>query len=223
MPDNLEENKTETPQGEDNSQEVEARKAERHAQQLAWSKQEVDRLKSIAIKAAYKAAESDANSLLELNEQDPNLADEVAKKFGYDSIKEVQEKLNGNQEEKRQDPDERFEEKYQERRSKEVHETSLGKAKKIIAKLPEGLQENAKTYFDKLSKGRTLDEQTAKEFAEMATLYVSRDEISQWNFSEWLAQLSSTWLSNSKKKKEKEAEWVLDASWNFVLSSNEWK
>jgi|6_EtaG_2_1085325.scaffolds.fasta_scaffold00322_11 restriction endonuclease len=74
-----------------------------------------------------------------------------------------------------------FEKMYQEKRSQEMHTESLKKALKkaenIISKLSDEKRDQAQSYFDKITKGKTLTEADAKEYAEMATLYVSRDEI----------------------------------------------
>jgi len=223
--DNLEEGLTQegTPTPEvDNSQELdeaEAKKAERRAQQEAGSKQEVDRVKQIAFDLAKKSAELDGSTLLDLHSKDPKLAKEVAKSFGYESVEDVRNFLEWDKQEE-PDEDTKFKNRYAQERAKEIHQESLQEALWIIEKIndPE-LVEQAKEQFDFLSEGKTLTKSVAKKFADMATLYVSGDKIREWKFSETLAQLSSTWLSNSKKVSKKEPSYVLDASGNFVLDS----
>lgn len=85
-----------------------------------------------------------------------------------------------------------FETKYNQKRSQERHEEAITKAQKILAKLPEDLREEAQKRFDKVSKGQMLDEETAIEFAEMATLYVNKDNLRAEILNDSLAMLGST-------------------------------
>ena len=62
-------------------------------------------------------------------------------------------------------------------RTQEKHDEALAKANAIIAKLPAEIQEAAKAHFDEISKGHMLDDQKATTFAQMATLFVSRDKL----------------------------------------------
>jgi hypothetical protein len=53
--------------------------AKRHAEQLAGSRAEVERLRSIAVESVAKASEKDASVFLDTHAKDPKLANEVAK------------------------------------------------------------------------------------------------------------------------------------------------
>jgi len=53
----------------------------RYNEIVAGKQKQVDKLTQIAIDSAYKSARYDANSLVELHETDPKLAEAVAKKF----------------------------------------------------------------------------------------------------------------------------------------------
>jgi hypothetical protein len=46
--------------------------------------------------------------------------------------------------------EEQFEKMYQKRRREEEHVSATQKAEKLISKLPDDLQEQAQTYFDKI-------------------------------------------------------------------------
>ena len=225
--DNLEGKQGETPEM-DNSQTAEELKAERHAQQEAWSKQEVDRLRGIAIDSAVTAGKYNAQSLLDLHEKDPKLAEEAAKRFSdddwnlYNSFDALKSDVF-KEEEAKASPQWDFDKMYEERRAKEVHQESLQKANDLLSKLDDGLAEEAKKYFDKLSDGRTLDIQSALEYADMATLYVSKDKIREGRFSDWLTQLSSTNVGTSKKSTKSESKMILNGNGELVLDSNKQK
>lgn len=85
-----------------------------------------------------------------------------------------------------------FETKYAQKRAQEKHEEAINKAEKILAKLPDDLKEEAQKRFDKVTKGQMLDEETAIEFAEMATLYVNKDNLRAEILNDSLAMLGST-------------------------------
>ena len=192
---------------------------ERYKQMIEGSKQEALTKGELAYNLAVKVAWLDANSLLELHETDPKMAEKVAKHYKYDSFDDAKRQISWDVEPEKENIEEKFETLYKERRAKEVHETSLVKAEKMISKLDEELQIKATSYFDKMTKWRTLDEKSALEYAEMATLYVSRDKIRDWKASESLAQLSSTGLGKSWKGKSKEPQYVV-VNWELVLDSN---
>jgi len=205
---------------------VESQKLERYKQQLASDKAEVKRLKQMVIDEEVSKASQDAAKLLELHKKDPKLADEVAKKFNYSDFNEAQKAIEiltsdsglGN---KKNTEDDDFDARYARKRAAEIHEESLKKAEKALNKLPEEQQELAKEYFDKMALGRTLDEQTALEFAEMATLYVNKDQLRNWKYEEVVSNLSSTWLSKSKKAPVvSEPKYELNDRGQLVLISN---
>ena len=68
----------------------------------------------------------------------------------------------------------------------------MKEAKSIISKLPVEVREKAQEYFDDISEGKTLTRDRANKFADMATLYVSRDKIKDEKYSNALADAMST-------------------------------
>lgn len=160
--------------------------AKRHAEQLAGSRAEVTRVREMAIESVAKASEKDASVFLETHSKDPKFADDVAKRLGYANSEEILAEINQPKEE------DDFETKYAQKRAQEKHEEAITKAGKILAKLPDELKETAQKHFDKITKGQTLDEETAIEFAEMATLYVNKDNLRADVLNDSLAMLGST-------------------------------
>ena len=190
--------------------------AKRHAEQMAGSMAEVARLREIAIDSIAKASEKDASAFLETHSKDPKLANEVAKKLGYSNADEVLAQIN-NEPAKVQDD---FEAKYAQKRSEEKHEEAIIKAQKILAKLPDELKEEAQTYFDDITEGKRLDEDKALKFAEMATLYVNKENIRAGLLNDSLAMLGSTGVWKSKKVTEKEPQYVVRDGKMVLLSNN---
>lgn len=186
MEDNVTGVTTEAPKTDNPSENPEV--AKRHAEQLEGSRAEVARMREIAIESVAKASQKDVNVFLETHSKDPKLANDVAKKLGYDDANEVLAQINKKPEKVEDD----FDTKYTQRRAQEEHEKAIAKAEKIIAKLPEDLREEAQKRFDKATKGQTLDEETAIEFAEMATLYVNKDNLRADVLNDSLAMLGST-------------------------------
>lgn len=160
--------------------------AKRHAEQLAGSRAEVARLEQIAIESVAKASQKDANVFLETHSKDPKLANKVAIELGYANADEVLAEIN------KPAKEDDFETKYAQKRAQEKHDEAIKKAEKILAKLPEELKEEAQKRFDKVTKGQLLDEETAIEFAEMATLYVNKDNLKAGLYNDSLAMLGST-------------------------------
>ena len=162
--------------------------AKRHAEQMAGSMAEVARLREIAVDSVAKASEKDASAFLEAHSKDPKLANEVAKKLGYSNADEVLAQLN----QKPAKVEDDFETKYAQKRAEEKHEEAIVKAGKILAKIPEELREEAQAYFDDMTEGKRLDEDKAIKFAEMATLYVNKDNLRAGLLDDSLAMLGST-------------------------------
>ncbi len=160
--------------------------AKRHAEQMAGSLAEVARLEQIAIDSVARASEKDVNVFLETHSKDPKLANKVAIELGYANAEEVLASI------KKPAKEDDFETKYAQKRAQEKHEEAITKAGKILAKLPDELKETAQKHFDKITKGQTLDEETAIEFAEMATLYVNKDNLRADVLNDSLAMLGST-------------------------------
>lgn len=83
------------------------------------------------------------------------------------------------------DLEEKFEKMYQERKAKENHEEAIKQANKILKKIKdESLREMAEKKFEKLSNGKTLSIDEAEELAEMATLYVNKDNLRESKYEE---------------------------------------
>lgn len=197
--DNAGEEKTTTPEWQDNSSADP--KEIRHAQQMAWSKAEVERLANIAFEAQVKLAEQDAWNLLELHEKDPKLAERVAQHFKYPSFEAAKSTfVKWNSVEKKVDDD--FDTRYQAKRAEERHQEALEQANTFIdkAKLPPELAEQAKEYFDDITKGRQLTPSEALKFADIATTYVQKDTTNEKKYQDWLKKMSATWISNSNRQ-----------------------
>jgi len=190
--------------------------AKRHAEQMAGSIAEVARLREIAVDSVALASEKDAKVFLETHSKDPKLANEVAKKLGYSNADEVLAEIN----KKPAKVEDDFETKYAQKRAEEKHEEAIVKAGKILAKIPEELREEAKAYFDEITEGKKLDEDKAIKFAEMATLYVNKDNLRAGLLDDSLAMLGSTWAGKSKKVTEKEPQYVVRDGKMVLLSNN---
>lgn len=190
--------------------------AKRHAEQMAGSIAEVARLREIAIDSVAKASEKDASAFLETYSKDPKLANEVAKKLGYSNADEVLAQINHKPAKVEDD----FETKYAQKRSEEKHEEAIAKAQKILGKLPDELIEEAQAYFDDITEGKRLDEDKAIKFAEMATLYVNKENIRSGLLNDSLAMLGSTGVWKSKKVTEKEPQYVVRDGKMILLSNN---
>ncbi len=190
--------------------------AKRHAEQMAGSMAEVARLREIAVDSIAKASEKDASAFLETHAKDPRLANEVAKKLGYSNAKEIIDQINQPSPKTEDD----FEKKYAQKRAEEKHEEAIVKAQKILDKIPEELREEAQTYFDDITEGKKLDEDKAIKFAEMATLYVNKDNIRAGLLDDSLAMLWSTWVWKSKKITEKEPQYVVRDGKMVLISNN---
>ena len=145
-----------TPEEQDNSHTA---KEERYKQQIAGSKAEATRLRSLLIEQQVKAAEKDARSLLDLHNADPKLADEVARKFGYDDFADAKKYIDqkdfsdsGVEKTSNASLKEDFEKFYQERKAKETHEEALKKADKILSKIKDAdARERAQAKFEQIA------------------------------------------------------------------------
>lgn len=213
----------------DNSPEAEKakldQKALRHAQQMEWAKKEVERLEAIALEAQVKLAEKDASNLLELYKTDPKLAEKVSQRFGYSSFNEAKSTIKSWEViEKKVVTADDFDTLYERRRSEERHQEALEDVKTFFSKskLSDDESEKAQIYFNKITEWRKLTISDAREFAEMATLYVQKEKIKEGKYQEWLKELSSTWVTTSKKPtqtKEEDKTIVRDGR-VIVLNSN---
>lgn len=162
--------------------------AKRHAEQMAGSMAEVARLREIAVDSIAKASQKDASVFLETYAKDPKLANDAAIVLGYSNANEILYELN----QKPAKVEDDFETKYAQKRAEEKHEEAIVKAGKILAKIPEELREEAQAYFNDMTEGKRLDEDKATKFAEMATLYVNKDNLRAGLLDDSLAMLGST-------------------------------
>ena len=210
-----------TPVEQDNSHTA---KEERYKQQIAWSRAEAERLRNLVLDREVKAAEKDARSLLELHSADPKLADEVARKFGYDDFADAKRYIDqkdfsdgGVEKTREANLKEDFEKFYQERKAKETHEEAINRANKILNKIKdEGARERAEEQFKKIAWNKTLTIDEAEEFAEMATLYVNKDSLRAERYDEWLSSYASTWLWMGKKASTWETSKLVVRDWKLV-------
>lgn len=196
-----------TPEEDNSHTDEEASKIARYKEQMKGSQEEAMRLRELAINQWVKAAENDARSLLDLHDVDPKLADEVARKFGYDDFvdakKFIDQKFNNsdwiksNESEWKAD----FEKWYQERKAKETDEEARARAEKIFAKeiKDEELRKKAEAQFKRIAWTKKLSIEEAEEFAEMATLYANKDNMRANMYDEGLWNFASTWMWMWKK------------------------
>jgi hypothetical protein len=176
-----------------------AEQRKRHLQQLEWSRQESERKEALLVDTYKSLASKDASALHDLHEKDPKLADKVAKEFWYEDYRDLNKSLKWETSKWLSEDD--LENWYQKRRAKDEHSEALKEAKSIISKLPVEVREKAQEYFDDISEWKTLTRDRANKFADMATLYVSRDKIKDEKYSNALADAMSTWVWNSKSNK----------------------
>jgi hypothetical protein len=194
-------------------------KAIRQKQIEEGNRAENIRLRNLFIDREVEKVSQDATSLLGLYDKDPKLAKEVAKKIDREASewKDFDSFLNWV---KKSSAEDDFETRYQKKRAEERHQEAIKKVEKQFSKLPEELREKAQAYFDKITKGKQLDEDDAMEFAEMTTLYVNKDKIKEWSYSDAMAELSSNWISKSKKPSKDESNWIVRDGELVNLSSN---
>jgi len=109
------------------------------------------------IDAEVEKASKNAQSLLDLHDKDPKLANEVAKKFGYSDFEDAKSRIPSKKEtilEKKNIDfnEDEFEKMYQKRKKKEEHEKAISKVEKEFNKLDKSVQEKAKAYFEKITE-----------------------------------------------------------------------
>lgn len=208
-------------EGDENS----ASKNKRHSEQMEWAKAEVAKYRTKAVEVGVKWVAKDAELLLDIYEQDPDLANEIAKQFKYSSFEEAKKfiepwkKLEWKDE--LEDEETRFEKRYTQKRVQEKHEEALEEANQLIAKLPDELQEAATTYFNDIADGKKLTKAKAIEYAQMATLYVSKDRLLHDKMEDWLKYLGGTGIkSSTKPKKEAEPTTIIRNGRVVVLKPN---
>lgn len=183
----------ETPEEEDSqqeeSEETELMDKKRHKELLHGKEQELAQARNQTAQIAFEVVENDIMKLLDYHAKDPKLAKRVAERFDWWTSEywTYENFLKGNK-----NGVDDFDSKYEKRRAQEVHEESLKKAQKILDKVPENLQEEAKAYFDEITEGKTLTEEKALKFAEMATLYVSKETANKDRKTQALKEMASS-------------------------------
>ena len=191
-----------------------AEQRRRHLEQLEGSKKEAEKKEALLVDTYKDLAQKDAGVLNDLYSKDPKLADKVAKEFWYDSYKELNKNLNPTESKGLSEDD--LEDWYQKRRGKDQHAEALQEAQASLSKLPEDLREEAQEYFNDIIEGKTLTREKATKFANMATLYVSKDKIKDEKYTNALADAMSTWVWRSKvAKKDDVSSETLDFAKNL--------
>ena len=195
--------------------EVETEEEEDHAsirrkQQLEWSKQEHERLNKII--DAVAAASGDSSTLIALYKEDPKLANEVAKRFGYDDYSDLKKTLKLGKEESEDD----FETKYKQRRAKEDHNDALEKISTKIEKLSDWIKEEVQEYFDDLAEWKNLTYEKAMKLYDMAVTYAKKDKMKEDKLVEAKKWLSSTGVSKSTPQKKEEIKTIV-RDWRLVI------
>jgi len=204
------------PQTETEDVSQDSDKIERYKQQISWSKAENERMQNLLLDTYKNLAEKDATVLDDLHSKDPKLANRVAKEFWYDDYNDLYKTMNKSEEQKSWLSEDDLEDWYTKRRAKEQHSEALLEAKNIISKLPEEVKEKAQEYFDDITEWKTLTIKKAKDFAEMATLYVNKDKIKDEKYSTAMVDAMTTWVWKSKAqtdKVSKDTKDLADAMW----------
>ncbi len=207
---------------QDNSQEEDVTidpKEKRHAEQLAWSRAEVERYRNLAIDTAFKVASQDISSLKELYAEDPKLAKATAEKFDWENSDfwSFDNFLNGKQKSSPSSPkitEDELEKMLQEREEKREHVKAEKLIEKLVGKLDDSEQDAVNRYIDKYKKSR-LTTEDAEELFESATLYVNRGKLKEWKKEEILEKMSSTGISDSRKPEKSDKAYAV-IGWKLV-------
>lgn len=230
--DDLEETTIEETPETDNSQDSEGeeeplakeepqdRVEKRNAERIAWYQALADKAEARALKSDIARVQQDASVFLEAYNEDPKYAEKIAKALNYANAQEVLDLLKAKDTSPKGFTEDDIEKIVSEREAKKEHEKAITKAEKILDKLPEDLREEAQKRFDKISKGQMLDEETAIEFAEMATLYVNKDNLKADLYNDSLAMLGSSWVGKSKKNAPTAPQYVVRDGELVLISNN---
>lgn len=206
---------------ESNEEEADFEK-ERFNQIVSGKQKQIDSLRQIAIDNAVEAARYNASSLIKLHDTDPKLANEVAKKFGYENYEQAEleaKRMSWDAlSKKKDDDDEDFDTKYAKRRDQEKHEEAMKKAEKSIKKLDEELQEKAQGYLEKITKWQKLDVDSIEEYIDMVTLYVTKDKVDTKKTEKAKESFHSSTVSKSSKWSTSEDDGIY-ISGGKILSS----
>lgn len=203
---------------QENDNQDKDRLLQRYKEQLNGSTEEAKRLKNLALDSEQEKVERDPNHLLEFYDKDPKLANELAtKRFNYSSFEEAKESLLWSNKSNQwdEDLDYKLEKKLEEREKKREHQVAIEEAKKDFENLSEEKKKEAERYFDDITEWKYLDRNRAKEFANMATLYVNKDEFKNDKLQEnkWLYATSG--IDKSSTSSEGEQTLIIDKNWQF--------
>ncbi len=201
---NLQDKNLETPNG-DNSQkapEIPAETKERYLQQIEGGKQEAQKYRDLAIESEVKRAEVDANSIIDLHAKDPKMADEVAKRFGYDSYNDAETSLKPQEKPSEElSENERFEKYYKDMKAKEEGSNANSEADKILNSLEWDIQTEARKHYEMMAGWRNLSVNQATEMAKMATLYVNKDNLKSDKAQDGILMFGNSGLWSSTPKR----------------------
>lgn len=179
----------------------------RHAEQLEWSRKEVEKWQTIAKETAYNAAAIDIGTLKVLHATNPSLAKEVAEKFDWNGSDwwTYTNFLSWKAPEKNSRlSEEDLERMLEEREAKKEHQKATALIKDSISKLDEYLQPLVQEYMDDLTDGKQLTEKQATKFLDMATLYADRGSKKTDVKEEAKAMLASTKTTSNKSSGKEE-------------------
>ena len=203
------ETQSETPEkdySQEQEQEPETIDKKRHKEIVHGKELETKKARELAINTVWKyATTTDSSILLEVNKEDPQLAKAVAEKIDWENSEwwSYANFLKGNV--KKSDDD--FDTKYERRRQQERHEESIKKAHKVIDNLSDDVRDEALDYFNDITEGKTLTEEKALKYAEMASIYVNKDKQRQEKKGEAEKALSSTnlpkWTTPGKSTEQR--------------------
>lgn len=184
----------------------EVAKIERYKQQIEWSRAEALKQRQERINDWKESLLEDVNNLNRLTKvKDEKLVKDVLDSLWYNSLDEALQEnwlLLNNKEKaeiKWMSKDE-LEEWYNERKAKDIHQLAIQEAEKSFSDLTEDELIIAKKNFEKITKWQTLTLEEAREYADMAALYATKDKIIK-RTSKWFVDLS--WnldMSNPKSK-----------------------
>jgi len=190
---------------------VPAETKERYLQQIEGWKKEAQKFRDLAIESEVKRAEVDANSIIELHDKDPKMANEVAKKFWYSDYEEVKSSLSDTKTDTPSEKD-NFDKWYKEMKAKDESSNAHSEADKILNTLEWDIWTEAKKYYKSMTDGRNVTVEQATEFAKMATLYVNKDNLKSDKLQEWILNFGNAWLGTSKPA-VKQNDWKNKEFW----------
>lgn len=193
---------------ENPAEDAEDPKVKRYKEQLKGrelqTKEAIDkasRFEEKLINKSVKEVEANNDYLLELYEEDPELAQKVAGKFGKnidDAISIIKAaRWEDVSLQKKAEPALDEEELFKKWEAKLELKNTLGKVSKQFETLPEDLRGEAQKKFDSLVGGRNLSASEITEIAEMASLYVQKDIFRSEAKDKAILGLSSTSLSRN--------------------------